>query len=420
MTTPAVALRGVTKTYRMGVGRARVREMLPWPLDLVGARLLPRWWWKNSFDALHDLTLDVQAGESLGIVGHNGAGKTTLLKVLCGVTAPTRGRVTVPGKVAALIDVLVAFHPDLTGRENVAMLGAMFGMGRTQVAERTDEILEFAEIKDLVDTPLKRFSAGMAARLGFATVTALDASVLMIDEVLAVGDAGFQRKCIRWLDEYRGRGGTLLFVSHNLGLVRNMTDRVIWLDHGRLVADGPTASTLSSYAQAMERRDGDGTGGFRRLDTMKLLRTEGLRQWGSGGVRVQRAHVEDPPGDSRVSVWIDYEATEVADVRFCVGLADEAGREVGAAVSAATPLELGSGTIRCDIDPLPLRAGIYFPVVAIAGQDGQIKDRWRLDRALVVEDDDLQEVASDLGPVIVDADWAVEVADEERGADAAR
>lgn len=253
-----IVVRDVTKTYRLKVGRARVREMLPFPFDAALRRAFSRWWRRDTFDALDGVSLAVPAGASLGVVGHNGAGKTTLLKVIAGVTSPTRGRVRTTGRIAALIDLLVGFNPDLTGRENAYMLAAMHGVGRRALAGRAQRILDFAELSaDQAATPVKRYSAGMAARLGFAVVTALDPDVLMVDEVLAVGDSTFQRKCIAWLDDYRKGGGTLLFVSHNLGLIRNMTRRALWLDHGRVMAEGDTNAVLTAYARSMERRSSD-------------------------------------------------------------------------------------------------------------------------------------------------------------------
>src|SRR5918996_5316098 len=250
----------VTKKYRIGVGRARVREMVPPPFDRGLSRMFPNWWYKGTFNALDDASFEIKRSESVGLIGHNGAGKTTMLKVLAGVTAPTTGRVEVRGRVAALIDALVGFHPELTGMENIYLLGSMYGFGRKAMKPQLDKIREFAEITDMLDTPVKRYSAGMNARLGFATITALEPEILLVDEILAVGDANFQSKCVKWLDGYREAGGTLLFVSHNLGLVRNMTKQVVWLDHGRVVQEGPTAKVLADYARAMEQRSGPLTG----------------------------------------------------------------------------------------------------------------------------------------------------------------
>jgi ABC-type polysaccharide/polyol phosphate transport system ATPase subunit len=396
-----ISLHGVTKTYRIGVGRARVREMVPHPADKLLERLFPKWWWRDTFNALEDVTLSISAGTSVGIIGHNGAGKTTLLKAIASVTEPTDGMVGVRGRIAALIDALVGFHPELTGRENVFLLASMHGLSRKQIAPRVDQILDFAEISDMAGTPVKRYSAGMSARLGFAVITALDPEILLIDEVLAVGDIAFQRKCIRWLDEYRAGGGTLLFVSHNLGLIRSMTERVAWLDHGRVVDDGPTESMLSKYARAMEQREAPQLT-RRRRDVRKAMAATADTRWGAGGVRVDDVHIEEL-GDSSVTIDIAFGSDVEADVVFYVGFVDESGREIGAAASPLVSLALAKGSMRCLFDPLPLQPGIYFPVVAIVSEHGLVRDRWRLDRAVVV--DGVGSSSADFGPVAISAAW---------------
>lgn len=400
-----IVTQGITKTYRVGVGRARVREMIPWPADAALRRLLPRWWMRNTFNALEDVSVSVPPGSALGIVGHNGAGKTTLLKVISGITSPSAGTVTVSGRLGALIDLMAGSHPELTGRENVYLLGAIRGFGRREMAPRVQPILEFAEIEDFADTPLKRYSAGMAARLGFATITALGVDILLVDEVLAVGDASFQRKCIRWLDEYRERGGTLVFVSHNLGLIRNMTERVVWLDHGRVVSEGSTGEILAEYAKAMEHRD-HGQATYRKRGFRRLLRREGLHRWGVGGARVEEVHVGELSADGgSLEVLITYEASDLDQAVLCVGFEDESGRQIGAAASPPLPLDTGRGSVTCSIPRMPLRDGIYFPVVGILSPDGQIRDRWRLDGAVVVDRDGVSLVDT-FGPVEIEADWS--------------
>jgi ABC-type polysaccharide/polyol phosphate transport system ATPase subunit len=394
----------VTKTYRVGVGRARVREMVPPPVDRAFRRVFPRWWDRDTFNALEDVTLSVEAGSSVGIVGHNGAGKTTLLRVIAGVTAPTTGTVGVSARIAALIDALVGFHPDLTGRENIYLLGAMHGFGRRAMGPRIKRILDFAEIGDMADTPIKRFSAGMTSRLGFATITALDVEALLVDEVLAVGDATFQRKCINWLDEYRRGGGTLLFVSHNLSLVRNMTERVVWLDHGRVAEDGSTREILAHYARAMERREVDHRPVHKKKDAKKMMLAQGMQRWGAGGARVDEVNVEYPTeGGTELDVAITYEATGIDEAVFCLAFVDEEGREIGASASSPVSINGNRGAIRCTIR-LPFRSGIYFPIVAILGSDGIIRDRWKLERAVVVDRGN-DEIVSDFGPVEISAGW---------------
>jgi hypothetical protein len=244
----------------------------------------------------------------------------------------------------------------------------------------------------------------MVARLGFAVISALDAEILLVDEVLAVGDAAFQRKCIQWLEEYRGQGGTLLFVSHNLALVRSMTQRAIWLDHGQLADDGPTGDILSSYAKAMERRDVvEPT--HREQEAVGRLTSHGVHRWGAGGARVEQVNVSEPSGGRvDLEVAISYEAPTLDLGIFLIGFVDETGREVGAATSPPLSLQRENGAVRCLIRPLPLRAGIYFPVVAILSLDGLVRDRWKLDRAVVIEADGEVGI-NDFGPVAIAGSW---------------
>lgn len=402
----AIDVSNVTKTYRAGVGKARFREMLPPPFDRLTATAFPHWWRKNTFDAIDDVTLAVQSGTSLGIVGHNGAGKTTLLKLIACVTAPTRGTVKTSGRIGSLLDALVGFHPDLTGRENAYLLAAMHGCGRRTMAKHIDNIFAFAEISSLADTPLKRFSAGMASRLGFATLTAIEPEILLIDEILAVGDANFQRKCVDWLDGFRRNGGTLLFVSHNLALVRSMTRSAIWLDHGRILGRGETADVLAEYGRAMESREPESRVVKRTANHRRSMAARGEYRWGVGGARLERVHFSEPNGDGRhaLEISIAYEVTEGDDARFCISFLDESGREIGGTVSPSMTVGRGSGSLRCAIEPLPLRPGIYFPVVSILASDGVVRDHWRLERAVVVNGNG-EPLPDFLGPVAMSFAW---------------
>jgi lipopolysaccharide transport system ATP-binding protein len=375
----------VSKRYRVGVGRARIREMVPPPFDRGLAKVFNKWWYKSTFNALEDVSITVSSGTSVGLVGHNGAGKTTLLRVIAGVTAPTTGRVAVRGRIAALIDAMVGFHPELTGRENIYFLGSMHGFGRRDMHKKVQQVSDFAEIDEMLDTPVKRYSAGMSARLGFATIAALEPEILLVDEILAVGDASFQSRCVKWLDDYRSAGGTLLFVSHNLGLVRNMTKHVVWLDHGRVVKEGPTGKVLADYARAMEQRTGPSSGATGTVAARKLMKATGMNRWGAGGARVLEVHLGEPNGTEGFEVSISYEASHVERAMFCIGFIDELGRELGAAVSQPVALHEGGGSVVCHIDGLGFRSGIYFPVVGILSPDGTIHDRWRLERAVVIE-----------------------------------
>jgi homopolymeric O-antigen transport system ATP-binding protein len=398
----AVAAQGVSKTYRMGVGRARAREMIPPPFDTAVRRVAPRWWEKNTFSALHDVSFEVQRGTSAALVGHNGAGKTTLLKIVCGITEPTSGGAIVDGRVAALIDSVVGFNPDLTGRENVYLLGALHGMSRREMRARIGDVFAFAGIDELADTPVKRFSAGMTSRLGFATIAVLSPDVLLIDEVLAVGDASFQRRCVEWLDGFREAGGTLLFVSHNLNLVRNMTEYAVWLDHGSVREIGQTGDVLSAYGRAMERRSGSDhvVAGARSM--RKELRSSGQDRWGAGGLRFDSVNVDQE--GPRIDVHLDFSGNSVDRAVFSVGLIDESGGEIGGCASSAIAVG-GATSARCVIDPLPLTPGIYFPVITIRSLDGRIRDRWKLEGAVVIDDED--GIGYDSGPIRLQGRWSV-------------
>ncbi len=202
----------------------------------------------EEFWALKHVNFEVQRGEVLGIIGRNGAGKSTLLKILSRITEPTEGRITLRGRVASLLEVGTGFHPELTGRENIYLNGAILGMSRTEIRKKFDEIVAFAEVEKFLDTPVKRYSSGMYVRLAFAVAAHLEPEILVVDEVLAVGDNEFQKKCFGRIDEVtRNEGRTVLLVSHNLAAVSEMSDRALLLDAGAVVVDGSTAEAVSTY-----------------------------------------------------------------------------------------------------------------------------------------------------------------------------
>ena len=201
------------------------------------------------FWALRDVSFDVTQGEVVGIIGRNGAGKSTLLKILSRITEPTTGRVRIRGRVASLLEVGTGFHPELTGRENVFLNGAILGMTREEIKRRFDEIVAFAEVEKFLDTPVKRYSSGMYVRLAFAVAAHLEPEILIVDEVLAVGDAQFQKKCLGKMDEVSKQGRTVLFVSHNMTAVKSLCSKALWLDGGVVVGSGETGQVVSDYLQ---------------------------------------------------------------------------------------------------------------------------------------------------------------------------
>jgi len=201
----------------------------------------------EEFWALRDLAFEIQPGERVGIIGRNGAGKSTLLKLLSRITEPTTGRIELNGRVASLLEVGTGFHPELTGRENIYLNGAILGMTRAEIKAKFDAIVDFAEVEKFLDTPVKRYSSGMYVRLAFAVAAHLEPEILLVDEVLAVGDASFQKKCLGKMEDVAIRGRTVIFVSHNMGAIAKLCKRVLWLSDGLLKADGEQAETTADY-----------------------------------------------------------------------------------------------------------------------------------------------------------------------------
>lgn len=207
---------------------------------------------RRDFWAVREVSLEVPHGETLGVIGRNGAGKSTLLKLLSRITAPTAGTITLTGRLAALIEVGSGFHPELTGRENLFLSGAILGMRRAEIAAKLDRIIEFAGVGPFIDTPVKWYSSGMYVRLGFSVAAHLDADVLLVDEVLAVGDAAFQAQCVERISDLRRAGTTMIFISHDLASVDRLCDRVVLMRDGRLAASGTTADVISEYQRQVE------------------------------------------------------------------------------------------------------------------------------------------------------------------------
>lgn len=201
----------------------------------------------HDFDALKHVSFDVPRGTTLGIIGRNGSGKSTILKIIAGVYKPTGGRVEVSGSIAPLIELGAGFHPELTGRENILVNGLLLGLSKRNILELQDQIIEFAEIGDFIDAPVKQYSSGMYMRLGFSVATTINPEILLVDEILAVGDAGFREKCLRRIHSFRDSGKTILIVSHDQGTVRKFCDRVLLIHRGELLADGLPSEVIGRY-----------------------------------------------------------------------------------------------------------------------------------------------------------------------------
>lgn len=246
----AVHAEGLSKRYQLGQGQdpyGRLSEVLSNVIRAPFRRGAERAS-DSDFWALRDVSFEIPRGAAVGIIGRNGAGKSTLLKILSRITWPTAGSVTLHGRIASLLEVGTGFHPELSGRENVFMAGAVLGMRRAEIARKFDEIVDFSGVDGrFLDTPVKRYSSGMQVRLGFAVAAHLESEILLVDEVLAVGDMEFQKRCLGKMDEVASGGRTILFVSHQLPMIASLCDRAILMDHGRVVASGPTTDVIHNY-----------------------------------------------------------------------------------------------------------------------------------------------------------------------------
>ena len=256
MSLPMIEIKNISKEYRLGAigGRTLNAELQSKLARLRGkedpnAKLGTKQHAPNErFLALNGVSFSVQPGEAVGIIGHNGAGKSTLLKLISRVTAPSGGEIVLRGRVASMLEVGTGFHPELTGRENVYLNGAILGMTKAEIDKKFDEIVDFAEMKQFIDTPVKRYSSGMYVKLAFSVAAHLDSEIMIMDEVLAVGDAKFQNKCLGKMgDEASSNNRTILYVSHNMSTIQRLCTRVIVLDHGKVVYDGDTAGGVARY-----------------------------------------------------------------------------------------------------------------------------------------------------------------------------
>lgn len=253
----ALKVEGVSKEYRIGIlGHGGMRGGTPQFGSKREHSEAPSQHYDNGqindrgmFMALSDISFDVKIGETLGIIGHNGAGKSTLLKLITQITWPTTGRICLNGRVASLLEVGTGFHPDFTGRENIYINGAMLGMGKQEIDRKLDAIVDFSECEQFIDTPLKHYSSGMKLKLGFSVAAHLDAEIVIIDEVLSVGDAAFRRKCAEKMKEIQSSGRTILCVSHHMDIIRNLCSRCLMLDHGKLVFNGGVDEAIRRYLQ---------------------------------------------------------------------------------------------------------------------------------------------------------------------------
>lgn len=389
MSHTAISIENLSKAYRIGLKEEIPDTLLAMATSLARAPL--RNWRRlrslNTFGdgsaqeredlfwALKDVSFDVAEGEVVGIIGRNGAGKSTLLKVLSRITEPTRGRGRIRGRVSSLLEVGTGFHPELSGRDNVYMNGTILGMSKREIDRKFDEIVEFSGVEKFLDTPVKRYSSGMKVRLAFAVAAHLEPEVLIIDEVLAVGDAEFQKKCLGKMQDVAGHGRTVLFVSHNMAAVTNLCTRGVVLNQGQVTYNGGVTEAIDEYM---------GQGGV--TGSADFLGRDDLVRSGSGAVRIAAAGLVDKLGEPCGAVRMGEEFSLDLELRsmayggaVTVGIAifDNYGRRICGLNSADTGqfaveiAEGGEATVRCRLASQNLAAGRYHVNLRVRSSPGR-------------------------------------------------
>lgn len=371
----SIEIESLSKCYPLGV-RVRSGQLREQIVKMLQVRSRERKR-REIIWALRQVSFQVPEGQVVGIVGRNGAGKSTLLKILSRITYPTSGNIRVRGRVGALLEVGTGFHEELTGRENVYLNGSILGMRRREIDRHFDAIVEFSGLSQFMDTPIKRFSSGMRLRLGFAVAAHLDPDVLIVDEVLAVGDAGFQKKCISAMEELRSGGRTVLFVSHNMAAVENLCSRGIWIDRGELRMDGPAKEVIRAYLGSYASE----------LSSGQALQTDS--RTGTGEVRFKRLEFLSPAGTASpiiqsgdgLTIRMHFQAERRVDhPSFTLRLYTGMGTLVtetstwlhGITIPAIYP---GEGYIDLELEALNLIPDRYAVMLAVtSGTDGRVCD----------------------------------------------
>ena len=418
MTEPAIALRDVTKLYRRYAYRRQFSTLKSALLKgSLASELEPR----EVLRAVDGVSLEVAPGTTIGLIGRNGSGKSTLLKLVAGITKPTAGTVRVRGRISALIELGAGFHPEISGRENIFINGVMLGLTKREIAQRFDEIVEFAEIEDFIDSPVKTYSSGMYMRLGFAVAVHVDPDVLLIDEVLAVGDEGFSLKCLDKFADFKRRGKTIVLVTHGLSLVERYCDEAVWVDAGRIRGHGDPRHVVHAYTTDVARSEeralasadrkaqaavstgaadeaaeavagqpeaagGKVTGGDPPVDMFRAAQG----RWGAGPVRIERVAIEREGAEAHVFRSGDRLAirlavrtlTPVQDFVFGISIFNSEGvccYGTNTEIEEFEPIELsGEGEVTFVIDSLDLVEGTYKLDVAAHTRHGVQYDYHRL------------------------------------------
>lgn len=387
----SVVLDGVSKSFR----RARKKSYTSVKSELLNREDLED---ENNLVALNDINFEIKPGSSLGVIGRNGSGKSTLLKLIAGIYHPDRGSVDVSGRVSALIELGAGFHPDFSGRENVYLAGIMYGLTRKQVDARFDDIIKFAELEDFIDDPVRTYSSGMYMRLGFSVAAHTDPDILLIDEVLAVGDAAFIHRCHDTISEFRRRGKTLIFVTHDLSSVSRWCDEAVWLEKGNIKLRGEPKRVIDAYLQGVEEKhqrdlveDNIQAGKEQKGSESYDNRNADDKRWGQGDVDLFNVRMLSEDGEAKwlftsedsVTIEVEYQINRLVDeLVFGVGIVRADGLDVHGKntdvdkfeVPLPSPEEVENlpvtGKYLYQIDRLGLVPGTYFVDVAAHRNDG--------------------------------------------------
>lgn len=378
---PLIELRGVSRQYTMQRTRHRsLQEMfIRW---LRREKKVSEVFWP-----LRDVSFAIHPGDCVGIIGPNGAGKSTLLKLITGILSPSEGDLFVNGRISSLLELGAGFHPDLTGRENIYLNGSIYGLSRAQMDRKLDAIIDYAELGEFIDTPIKHYSSGMYVRLGFAVAIHTNPDLLLVDEVLAVGDASFQRKCLTSIQKFRDNGGTLVFVSHDLSSIQTICKRVLWLEHGKIQAEGHPTEVIMAYIQhlaALEEAKQssseatDPGDAATSDDTNDGTPAKSQRRWGSGEIRITAVELCDATGQPRATfhngepmiIRLSYEtSTRVEAPIFGLAIYHQNGTHIAGPNTKfgnlAIPSIQGRGHIDYHIPQIPLLEGSYTLSVAV-------------------------------------------------------
>lgn len=350
---PAIVVEGVSKQFML---RNEAASSLK---EAITSRRRSK---RKEFLALDDVSIEIPSGSMYGLVGHNGSGKSTLLRCIAGIYRPTIGTVTTTGRISALLELGSGFHPDLTGRENIYLNAAIIGLSREEVDDRLEDIVEFSGISRFIDMPIKHYSSGMYVRLGFAVAVHVDPEILIIDEVITVGDEQFQRQCFDYLYDLRRRGVTIVVVSHSLSIVQTMCDKAAWLDHGVLQVAGDSVDVVDAYLKRVNEteRSGASTGAARVSD-----------HFGTGEIVVTSIEFLDPSGAVKaatsgedLTIRLNWEApTRVEDPVFAISIRHENGTVVSSSTTGVADVVTGScegtGSVDYRIPALPVMPGSY-------------------------------------------------------------